>query len=516
MMNTLSLYGSHDAGAVFVDYTGKLKILEYERFVQKRYAMYSDMFDSREKDLGTNQKSREMFIDYIVSQIANPNNLNIVYAGLSETDIEYLKLRFPNSTFKMCGHHISHAASGFFTSNYDEAIIFSVDGGGVDNGMVAFTKVFKGSGKNIELLETPDINLGVAYGRIGCPISEIKPGPDSNLDSLVYAGKVMGLCAYGNVREDWVEAVEEYYSHYDLNILGNAIGLNLEFNKLEGQNSYDLAATSQHVFESILWRVISKYVEENNNFILVGGCALNVLFNQRLKAYFNTVNKNLYVPSNPNDCGLALGQYLLDNPDSKPSVYSGFDILDRDEKLDRINRDIKTSQVVDMLKQGKILGMVEGNSEVGPRALGNRSIICDPSFENMKDILNSKVKFREWFRPFAPVCRLEDKDKYFDLVYESEYMSYAPFLKEEFHDKLKSICHADGTARLQTVTREQHKTFYDILTELDNRGEIPVILNTSFNIKGKPILTTIKDALYCLDNTEMDNVIVEGKLYERK
>ena len=172
--------------------------------------------------------------------------------------------------------------------------------------------------------------------------------------------------------------------------------------------------------------------------------------------------------------------------------------------------------IVDLIKSGKILGLVSECSEVGPRALGNRSIICDPSIVDMKDILNAKVKFREWFRPFAPVCRLEDKDTFFDKAYETEFMSYAPNVKDEYKSKLKSISHADNTARLQTVSEHQHITFYKILTELTNRNEIPVILNTSFNIKGMPILTTIEDALYCLDNTQMDYVIIEGWLFKRK
>jgi len=264
----------------------------------------------------------------------------------------------------------------------------------------------------------------------------------------------------------------------------------------------------------------SPYVDDNDNFVLVGGCALNVLFNQKLKKYLSTKSKQLYVPSNPNDCGLALGQFLLEHPDAQSNVYGGFDILDRNELQEYIEsrsaRAVSVKEITDLVKAGKIIGLVYGYSEVGPRALGNRSIICDPSIADMKDILNAKVKFREWFRPFAPVCRLQDKSKYFDNVYDSEFMSYAPGVKDEFRSKLKSISHADGTARLQTVTDYQHEMFYDILTELDDRNEIPVILNTSFNIKGKPILTTIQDALYCLDNTEMDYVVIENWLFKRK
>ena len=246
---------------------------------------------------------------------------------------------------------------------------------------------------------------------------------------------------------------------------------------------------------------------------------MNVLFNQKLKNILHKQGKSLYVPSNPNDCGLALGQFLIKFPNSSSAIYNGFDILDIDKLSDYVTErnatKVNISEIVDLIKDNKIIGLVDGGSEVGPRALGNRSIICDPTLENMKDMLNAKVKFREWYRPFAPVCRLEDMDNYFDDVYESEFMSYAPIVKEEYRPKLKSITHADGSARLQTVTNTQHLTFYSILTELNDRNYVPVILNTSFNIKGKPILTTIEDALHALDNTEMDYVIVNEWLFKK-
>lgn len=518
MKNTLSIYGSHDSAAVFIDKKNQLRILEYERFVKKRYAMYSEKFDYRSNDLGTDQESRISFIKYIKTQLSSNIEL-ILYNGLTDTDIIFLRTEFPDAKFQLQGHHLSHAASGYFTSDFDRSLILSVDGGGVDDGMIAYTKIFHGESNEITLLDTPDINLGVAYGRIGTAISEINPGPDSNTDSLVYAGKVMGICAYGNIRTEWVDAIRKYYKTHSLNQLGKSIGLSLHFNSLKGQDSFDLAATSQFVFEEYMMNLIDKYIDEYDNFVLVGGCALNVLFNQSLKKRLDSLKKNLYVPSNPNDCGLALGQFLLEHR-CQCNVYNGFELLDK-ERLEyfieaRNAVQVSTTDIVDLIKQGKIIGLVEAGSEVGPRALGNRSIICDPSISDMKDILNAKVKFREWFRPFAPVCRLEDKDLYFDDAYESEFMSYAPMVKETYRKNLAAICHYDNTARLQTVAATQHETFYNILTEMYNRDQIAVILNTSFNIKGKPILTTIEDALYCLDNTQMDHVIVNGWLFDRR
>jgi carbamoyltransferase len=133
----------------------------------------------------------------------------------------------------------------------------------------------------------------------------------------------------------------------------------------------------------------------------------------------------------------------------------------------------------------------------------------------MKDILNEKVKFREWFRPFAPVCRYEDKDKYFENAFHSKFMSYAPIVKTEHKDKLFSITHADGTARLQTIKETDHELFYKILNSIEKLGGIPIILNTSFNIKGLPILSSIEDALYVLENTKLDHVYIEGYIFSK-
>jgi len=161
------------------------------------------------------------------------------------------------------------------------------------------------------------------------------------------------------------------------------------------------------------------------------------------------------------------------------------------------------------IKNKKIIGVMRGRSEHGPRALGNRSILCSASVENMKDILNRKVKNREYYRPFAPIVRYEDVNKYFDWNKESRWMSFCVNVKEEYQNLLKSITHVDNTARVQTITKEQNSFLYDLLTELEILEEIPVLINTSFNIAGKPILNTYKEAIYMLDNTEIDAILLE-------
>jgi carbamoyltransferase len=162
------------------------------------------------------------------------------------------------------------------------------------------------------------------------------------------------------------------------------------------------------------------------------------------------------------------------------------------------------------LHEGKIIGVAREKAEHGPRALGNRSILCNPSIADMKDILNAKVKNREWYRPFAPVVRLEDVNTYFEWNGESRWMSFCPKVREEWKEKLAAITHVDGTARVQTVTREQNEWLYDLLTEFEKVNGIGVLLNTSFNINGKPILSTVREAFEVFKNTALDGLVIEN------
>jgi carbamoyltransferase len=167
------------------------------------------------------------------------------------------------------------------------------------------------------------------------------------------------------------------------------------------------------------------------------------------------------------------------------------------------------------LLDGKIVGVARGKPEHGPRALGNRRIHSNPSIPDMKDTLNEKVKHREWYRPFAPVVRLEDVSKYFEWEGESRWMSFCPKVKEEWREKLAAITHIDGTARVQTVTREQNEWLYDLLTEFDRINGVGVLLNTSFNVDGKPILSSIKDAFKILESTQMDGLVIENYYFKK-
>jgi len=201
-----------------------------------------------------------------------------------------------------------------------------------------------------------------------------------------------------------------------------------------------------------------------------------------------------------------ISSHVMDYRDINTTSLKGIKIQDRHLFREYFPDAQETSvgEIVDLLKDGKILGLIQAECEFGPRALGFRSILCDATAKGMKNILNAKVKNREWFRPFAPVCRLEDAPKYFDSpnFRNTEHMSYTVDVKEEYREELEPITHADGTARLQTVTRFTNGLLYAILTGMDG-----ILLNTSFNVQGKPILNTLKDAKTILDKTRLDYVI---------
>ena len=375
----------------------------------------------------------------------------------------------------------------------------------------------------VRFLNRIDSDFGGGYLLCGSLVREVG---EKSSHQLALAGKLMGLCGYGKVIPEFVPAFEEFFFDRDYEKLSNWTNLPLKNVKkpwkdpltnwaFEGQYAYDIAATAQEGFENAFFEVLDRY-DPNIPLCLCGGAALNVLVNEKIKEKYD---RPLYVPPNPHDGGLSLGHlFMYREPTERVDItYSGLPLLDRNklpEYIEKYNaKKVNKKEIAEIIKDGKIIGLVYGDSEVGPRALGNRSIVCDPNIADMKDILNSKVKFREWYRPFAPFCKKEDAHKYFDSPNfdNLEYMSYAPKVKV---DTLPSITHVDGTARLQTVTEESHSHFYELLTEFGKISETNVLLNTSFNIRGYPILSTIKDALYALENTEMDYVVIEDYLFE--
>lgn len=553
-MANISFYGSHNATFV-VEENGKiLSIIEVERFTnskncgiaQYKPAMHilltvEEILKYIEKEFGIKEFETCFYgcTDVVVEDF---DRNHIIYP---------VEKRIPAKHYQHIGHHESHAYSCFYQSSYKEALVFSFDGGGDDG---KFNVYLSKRGEDIIELErilnpihnNPHIyyDLGFPYMIFGQYFNDIKLEPIGD-GNLVWPGKIMGLCSYGKVIEEWVDHFIEFYkSNPDggnndyqnkLNILGEKIGVEFDINnRLEGQLAYDVAATSQRAFEECFLEYAKPYMEKYPDLpiCVTGGCGLNIILNTRIVEEFG---KEVFVGPNPNDCGIALGMILKLLKPEEPfdATYGGLPILDKFNftNISYHYRNVRTlmqkddsyhayeqwnpSILIDELEAGKIVGVVRGNSEHGPRALGNRSIICNPMISDMKDVLNEKVKHREWYRPFAPVVRLEDVSKYFEWNKESRWMSFCPKVREEWREKLPAITHVDGTARVQTVTREQNEWLYDLLTRFEEKTGVGVLLNTSFNVNGKPILSTYADAFQIFDESKMDSLVIEH-LYIRK
>ena len=523
MKNLVSIFAGHDANVSFYNAkTDEYYTIEVERLVKKRYfRLHEDNNPEYQKEILT-----------LCREIAEEDwGIENDYEAVLVSTDGYVQ---PPSTLKevfntenvrtIARHHETHAASAFYMSPFEEALVVSYDGGGDDGHFNVYTANKKG----IKLLEKVPSDFGGGYLLCGSMIREVA---EKSRHQLALSGKMMGLCAYGNVIEEHVPAFAMFFFNRDYKQLAEKTGLPLKNldnpwdNPLEnwvfeGQEGYDIAATAQRAFEVAFFSVLDRY-DNDVPLVLTGGCALNVLVNEQLKKH---TNRQIYVPPNPHDGSLSLGHmFLYKKPEKSVNItYAGLPLTDKElfpEYIDKYNaRKIDKKELAQLIKDGNIIGLVYGDSEVGPRALGNRSIVCDPNIREMKDILNAKVKFREWYRPFAPFCKKEDAPKYFESrnFDNLEYMSYAPKVKDEYVEKLPSITHIDNTARLQTVTEESHPEFYELLTEFGKISETNVLLNTSFNIRGYPILSSIEDALYALNNTQMDYVVIEDYLFEAK
>lgn len=477
-------------------------------------------------------------------------------------------------------HHQAHAASAFYQSPYNRAFALTVDGGSHEGNGASHLCDENG----IERIKEWNLGGGGLFNHFTWPIAAISL---SSKESLDWAGKVMGLSAYGkhnqllysrikavflkkmtithamafirsvldptaNILDDvlvvspsgdviggqrktpkveeWVDLRDTIRNcHGFLESEPHVKDIVLRLEELSEQLAFikdiekaqDLAYNLQKAFENFMIALVRDNMDHiksmDNNLVLTGGCALNVLANQRIREEYPDIN--VFVPPNPNDIGLAYG-YLRSHMSTEhgyekktPNMqYHGQEIQDSGLVHKRDYKITTYEHVAELLKEGKIIGCINGGHELGPRALGNRSIICDPSYPNMKDILNAKVKNREWYRPFAPVCKREDAEKYFESVSfdNMDYMSFACKTRDIYVKDLAAVTHVDGTARLQTITKDLNPFLYSILDAFDG-----VLLNTSFNINGNPILNSVKDAYWMLDNTEMDYVLINifGRLH---
>jgi carbamoyltransferase len=515
-MYNLAIYSGHNGSLTIAKDDTILEVLEVERFNNyKNSGLLWYLPPHNPKQLITE------ILRYFETRYGATEYENLIcnqddtatYTGWFGSVEAFLELYRAKNLIEV-KHQEGHAYGAFYQSDLQDATIITFDGGGNDGCFNFYTATRKEGVKFTKM--NYDYNIGEKYAEIGKYCSSLKKEDYARM-YLVYAGKLMGLCGYGQIREDFIPAMREFYKGHhgtretrDENYAKFQAAVRLP-DVLVGDIELEVAKTSQKVFEDLFYEVSKKEIEESNNkLILSGGCALNILNNTKINDITTT-----FIPPNPSDCGLSLGFMLsyLKPEKAFDATYMGPEAWDRLQLAEYVERyradQVNRERLVEDMIIGKIIGVVRGRSELGPRALGNRSILCNPTLPNMKDILNMKVKNREYYRPFAPVVRLEDVNKYFEFDQESRWMSFCPKVREEYRNVLKAVTHVDGTARVQTVTREQNEFLYELLTIMDQKTKVGVLLNTSFNIGGKPILNSYRDATWMLENTQMDGLVLD-------
>ena len=451
-------------------------------------------------------------------------------------DVDQIKAKYIR--LATMNHHEGHAWAAYMQCPWNKCTVMTWDSGG-DNTTFMFSE-FENAFVNSRL-ELPNIRFSTVWDQITLHFGSTKETPNV----LDLAGKIMGLSAYGkehaHLAEEYIPQILHWCLDFDntqfdwKNILRKEINdwIDEKFTtgpllgKPETIVAYALQqATERGIVKVIEERFIDTIRKNDSRLAIAGGTGMNILANEAIKNAFPDIQ--VYVPSNPADDNISFGMLAWETYYSKKMneqvrtgkfscLYAGPYLFDHETfgtflKKRPDAREITLLEMADLLRQGRIIGFVHGRTEVGPRALGNRSILCDASIPGMKDTLNMKVKKRESFRPFAPACKLEDAPKYFESRdFElMDAMQFAVKVKDEYKEKLSEITHVDGTARVQTVTKESNPVFYELLEHFDG-----VLLNTSFNVQGKPILNTLKEAFYILDNTQLDNLVVQDKESER-
>ena len=486
---------------------------------------------------------------------------NFLFKKLKDHDQDYKS----DKNIFFSDHHLSHAASAFFPSPFDEAVVLTADG----VGEWATTTVAIGKKNNLEIKKEIHFphSLGLLYSAFTYYLG-------FKVNSGEY--KVMGLAPYGN--PIYVDRIKKLFDikadgsfRLDQNYFNYATGLtmtNNKFNNLFGQKPrdsvnekitqfhMDIAASIQKVTEEIMISLAKSIRKEYGikNLCLAGGVALNCVANGKILQ--EKIFDNIWIQPAAGDAGGSLGAALalwyidqgnkrLVNPnDDMKGSYLGTefnqDDIEKELKLMGANFEIfKYEELIDktaeLLSTESAIGWFQGRMEFGPRALGSRSILADPRSDKMQKNLNLKVKFRESFRPFAPSILRQDLSEWFDMNVESPYMLLVANINSNKNiemtneqkklfgidklnikrSKIPAVTHVDYSARVQTVTRETNNRYYDLILKFKEKTGCPVLVNTSFNVRGEPIVNSPIDAFNCFMGTELDYLVIGNCILDK-
>jgi len=468
-----------------------------------------------------------------------------------------------NKKIYFSDHHLSHAASAFFPSPFEEAVVLTADG----VGEWATTTVAIGKGNNLEIKKEIHFphSLGLLY-------SAFTYYTGFKVNSGEY--KLMGLAPYGDpiyedkIKNNLIDIKEDGSFHLDQSYFNYATGLtmtNKKFDNLFGQKvrdakhekltqfHMDIAASIQKVTEDVMIKLIKSLKEEFNisNLCLAGGVALNCVANGKILK--EKIFDNIWVQPAAGDAGGSLGAALalwyieqnnprtIDHEDSMQGSFLGPEYLQKEieKQLDAAGAKyeiFKGDELIDKtasdLSNEEAIGWFQGRMEFGPRALGGRSILGDPRSEKMQKNLNLKVKYRESFRPFAPSILKEDLSEWFDINVDSPYMLMVSNINNDKiiemtedqknlfgieklnvkRSEIPAVTHVDYSARIQTVHKETNEKYYKLIKKFKDKTNCPILVNTSFNVRGEPIVNTPLDAFNCFMGTDLDKLVI-GNCY---
>ncbi|MFC1700631.1 carbamoyltransferase [Patescibacteria group bacterium] len=441
-------------------------------------------------------------------------------------------------------HHTAHLCCAFLNSPFKESAILSIDGSGLQ-----FSGKFAvGKDKNIEEFDKIRLphSIGLLYLKITAYLGFLGYGSE---------WKVMGLAPYGS-SEEYVSLLRDvvkigksgkyklnmkYFKYCHKGFFNGKFELsNYFYNKFGPSRSPEESITDRHkniaaVLQKITEEVIFNLLENlysrtgMENICLAGGVAMNSVANGKIKR--KTSFKMVYIPIAPYDSGIAIGSafYIWNCLMGQPRIctinnaFLGPEFSDKEIKfiLNRLKLNYSylnnpSRKAADLISGGNVIGWFQGRMEGGARSLGNRSILADPRRPEMKDIINRLVKYRESFRPFAPSILFEKTSEYFEDDCPVSFMEKVYKIKKDKRKLIPAVTHVDGTGRLQTVRKKDNLLYWKLIKEFESITKIPIVLNTSFNIRGEPIVCTPEDALKCFFGTGLDFLIMGSFLIKKK
>ena len=535
-------YANHDSGASIIKVSKNLKKIDYvaiseERLLRKKYP-YTFPLHSINYCMEFFGIKRFRDIDYIISDWIRIKRWIRSGPAYNYQMYDYIKekLDFEKKKIIQIDHHLAHAASTYYTNSYNKSAILIVDGNGSDLETNSF---FLGNKNKIRLLRKFKYHgIGAAYTAVSKSILNFGTGGE---------GKTMGLAPYGkpnkkikinfslkNINTDFSKFMRRMPYSDVLNHTNDKFRPKLIKQKYPSANSKnimnsifcDWAYKIQKVTEDVMVHLGKEIFKltKSKNICLAGGVALNSVANYQLLK--KTKFKNMFVFPACSDAGIPFGLVLwgyhnILNGKKRVKFNNAFTGIDYSKKKiikllkkNNIKFEItKPKKIAELISKGHVIGNFFGKSEYGPRALGNRSILADPRNKKMRDYINIKVKHREIFRPFAPAVLQEKSKNYFDVSHSPYMLQVA---KSKKSSKIPSAVHVDNTARLQTVNKKENKNFYSLIKEFYKITNVPILLNTSFNDKGEPLVEKPIDALICFLKTDLDYLVLEDLLICKK